>query len=265
MRTERDPGRNRNRDYIPNDEIDREEKADIRQQKKGNMFSVLMGGVVVISLIAFLFVLLDSGVLSGEAQRIYGSPQTSSGAGGGELTQEEKKDAEEEARKAEEEAKQKKREQEEAKRAEEEAARKAQEEEEEKAREEEERKKAEEREEKQAEIDKKEAKRKKELEEEQKVLSGDYILPESNTRYYSEEEIEDLTDREVLFALNEIYARRGRIFTGEEFRRYFESKSWYKGTIPAEEFDANQNERFNEYEKANISLLVKVAQERGIR
>ena len=226
MRTERDPGRNRNRDYIPNDEIDREEKADIRQQKKGNMFSVLMGGVVVISLIAFLFVLLDSGVLSGEAQRIYGSPQTSSGAGGGEMTQEE---------------------------------------EEEKAREEEERKKAEEREEKQAEIDKKEAKRKKELEEEQKVLSGDYILPESNTRYYSEEEIEDLTDREVLFALNEIYARKGRIFTGEEFRRYFESKSWYKGTIPAEEFDANQNERFNEYEKANISLLVKVAQERGIR
>ena len=47
MRTERDPGRNRNRDYIPNDEIDREEKADIRQQKKGNMFSVLMGGFPV--------------------------------------------------------------------------------------------------------------------------------------------------------------------------------------------------------------------------
>lgn len=265
MRTDREPRRDKNRDYIPNDEIDREEKADIRQQKKGNVFSVLLGGVVVISLIAFVFVLLDSGILSGEAQRLYGSSQTSSNAGGGELTQEEKKAAEEEERKAEEEAKQKKREEEEAKRAEEEAARKAQQEEEEKAREEEERKKAEERAEKQAEIDEKEAKRKKELEEEQKVLSGDYILPESNTRYYSEEEIRDLTDREVLFALNEIYARRGRIFAGEEFRRYFESKSWYNGTIPAEEFDANQNERFNEYEKANISLLVKVAQERGIR
>ena len=257
MRGAKDPHRGNERNYIPNDEIDREEKADIRQQKKGNAFSVLLGGLVVISLIAFIFVLLDSGILSGSGtQTVYGTPQ---------LTQEEKKAAEEEARIAEEEAKQKKREQEEAKRAEEEAARKAQEEEEEKAREEEERKKAEEREEKQAEIDKKEAKRKKELEEEQKVLSGDYILPESNTRYYSEEEIEDLTDREVLFALNEIYARKGRIFTGEEFRRYFESKSWYKGTIPAEEFDANQNERFNEYEKANISLLVKVAQERGIR
>ena len=239
MRTEKEPDLNKNRDYIPNDEIDQEEKLDIRQQKKANVFSVLLGGVVVISLIAFLFVLLDSGILSGETQRLYGSSQTSSNAGG-ELTQEEKKAAEEEARKAGEEAKQKKREEEEAKRAEERAK-------------------------KQAEIDEKEAERKKELEEEQEVLSGDYILPESNSRYYSEEEIEGLTDREVLFALNEIYARRGRIFAGEEFRRYFESKSWYNGTIPPEEFDANQNERFNEYEKANISLLVRIAQERGIR
>ena len=253
MRTEKEPDLNKNRDYIPNDEIDQEEKLDIRQQKKANVFSVLLGGVVVISLIAFLFVLLDSGILSGETQRLYGSSQTSSNAGG-ELTQEEKKAAEEEARKAEEEAKQKKREEEEAKRAEEEAARKAQQEEEKKAREEEEKKRAEERAKKQAEIDEKE-----------EVLSGDYILPESNSRYYSEEEIEGLTDREVLFALNEIYARRGRIFAGEEFRRYFESKSWYNGTIPPEEFDANQNERFNEYEKANISLLVRIAQERGIR
>ena len=123
----------------------------------------------------------------------------------------------------------------------------------------------EERAEKQAEIKEKEAEKKKELEEEQKVLSGDYILADSNSRYYSEEELSGLTDREVLFALNEIYARKGRIFSGEEFKRYFESKSWYKGTIPAEEFDANQNERFNEYEKANIAVLVKIAEERGIR
>ena len=151
MRTDKDPRRGRNRDYIPNDEIDREEKADIRQQKKGNVVSVILGGIVVISLIAFLFVLLDSGVLTGEAQRLYGSPQASENAGSGELTQEEKKAAEEEARKAEEEAKEKKRQEEEAKRAEEEAAQKAKQEEEEKAREEEERKKAEERAEKQAE------------------------------------------------------------------------------------------------------------------
>ena len=240
MRGAKDPQRGNERNYIPNDEIDREEKADIRQQKKGSAFSVILGGLIVISLIAFIFVLLDSGILSGgSAQTVYGTPQ---------LTQEEKKAAEEEARLAEEEAKQKKKEEEEAARAEEEAERQAEEEAERRAQEKEE-----------------EEERKRALEEEQEVLAGDYILAESSTRYYSEEELNRLTDREVLFALNEIYARKGRIFTGEEFRRYFESKAWYKGTIPAEEFDANQNERFNEYEKANINALVKIAQERGIR
>ena len=240
MRSAKDPQRGNERNYIPNDEIDREEKADIRQQKKGSAFSVLLGGLIVISLIAFIFVLLDSGILSGgSAQTVYGTPQ---------MTQEEKKAAEEEARLAEEEAKQKKKEEEDAAKAEEEAARKAEEEAE---------RREEEKEEEEA--------RKKALEEEQEVLAGDYILAESSTRYYSEEELNRLTDREVLFALNEIYARKGRIFAGEEFKRYFESKEWYEGTIPAEEFDANQNERFNEYEKANINALVKIAQERGIR
>jgi hypothetical protein len=103
------------------------------------------------------------------------------------------------------------------------------------------------------------------LENEEEVLSGDYILADSNARYYSESEIEQLTDREVIFALNEIYARKGRMFTNEEIRSYFESKSWYKGTIPPEEFDADQESHFNEYELANLSLLVSVAEQRGLR
>lgn len=263
------PNRGERRTYIPNDEIDREEKADIRQQKKGSMINVLLGGLIVISMIAFLFVVLDSGIFTSGAQPMYGSPQSADGSGGsavsGELTQEQKKAAEEAARKAEEEAKQKKREEEEAKRAEEEAARKAQEEAEEKEREEEARKKAEEKKKKE-EKEKEAAKAQKEaLEEEQKVLAGDYILADSATRQYSRDELNRLTDKEVLFALNEIYARKGRTFTGEEFKRYFESKSWYNGTIPAEEFDANQNERFNDVERANINALVAIAQERGLR
>ena len=237
------------RDYIPNDEIDREEKADRRLQKKGSVFSVLLGGLIVLSLLVFVFILIDSGFIAGAAHPIYGSPEAAAEQGGsqvsGGLTQEQKKQA---ALEAEEEEKRKA----------------AQEEEEKKEAEEAEKRKKEREAEAEEKKEEAEAKR-KELEEEQEVLSGDYILPESSARYYSEEEVQSLTDREVLFALNEIYARKGRIFTGEEFRSYFESKSWYKGTIPAEEFDANQNERFNEYEKANISLLVKVAEERGLR
>ena len=117
MRNERDPRRGNERNYIPNDEIDREEKADLRQQKKGSMFSVLLGGLIVISLIAFVFVLLDSGILtSGGGQVLYGTPQSSESSGSGELTQEEKKAAEEEARLAQEEAKKKQQEEEEARR-----------------------------------------------------------------------------------------------------------------------------------------------------
>ncbi len=264
MRYDNAPQRGDDRNYIPNDEIDREEKADLRQQKKGNVFSILLGGLIVISLIAFVFVLLDSGILAGgEAQTLYGTPAQSSEEG--ELTQEQKKAAEEEARLAQEEAKLKKQEEEAQKRAEEEAARKAAQEEADRQAQEEAAKKAEEEAERREEEKEAEEARRIALEEEQEVLSGDYILPESGSRYYSEEEVSGLTDREVLFALNEIYARRGRIFTGEEFKRYFESKSWYKGTIPAEEFDADQDARFNEYELANINLLIKIEQERGMR
>ena len=250
MSRKNDPYRGEQRTYIPNDEIDREEKADIRQQKKGNIVNVLLGGLIVISLIAFLFVVLDSGILSGAgAQPMYGSPSSADGSGGsqvtGELTQEQKKAAEEEARKAEEEAKQ--------------------EEAEEKEKEEEAKKKAEEKKKKEQEEKKAAEEQKKALEEEQKVLAGDYILADSADRKYSREELERLTDKEILFALNEIYARKGRIFTGEEFKRYFESKSWYHGTIPAAEFDANQSERFNEVEKTNINTLVSIAQDRGLR
>ena len=257
------------RDYIPNDEIDREEKADGKKKKKGSVFSVLLGGLIVLSLLVFVFILIDSGFIAGAAHPIYGSPEAAAEQGGsqvsGGLTQEQKKQAEEQARKEKEEEKKKEQEKQAALEAEEEEKRKAAQEEEEKKEAEEAEKRKKERE-AEAEEKKEEAEAKrKELEEEQEVLSGDYILPESSARYYSEEEVQSLTDREVLFALNEIYARKGRIFTGEEFRSYFESKSWYKGTIPAEEFDANQNERFNEYEKANISLLVKVAEERGLR
>ncbi|MDO5456305.1 MAG: YARHG domain-containing protein, partial [Eubacteriales bacterium] len=247
-------GRNR-RDYIPNDEIDREERAD-RNHRRGSIVNVLLGAVIVISLLAFLFVLLDSGILAGRTETLYGSPEAVASSNSAKATGEA-----EAQKKAEEEAARKKAEEEAAKKAQEEAeeeARKAEEIEATKKRkekEQEERKKKEEEEKAKAEAEAREA----------EIMAGDYILADSNARYYTESEIEELTDREVIYALNEIYARKGRIFSGEEFREYFESKSWYHGTIPPEEFDATQDSRFNEYEKANLALLVKVAEQRGLR
>ena len=78
------------------------------------------------------------------------------------------------------------------------------------------------------------------------------ILPESDTRYVEQDEIDQLTKNEVRLAINEIYARHGRIFENSELREYFESKDWYDGTIEPEDFDEDV---LNQYEKANVKLL----------
>lgn len=83
--------------------------------------------------------------------------------------------------------------------------------------------------------------------------TDDYILDGSDSRYISEDEIQNLTSAEIRLAKNEIYARHGRIFDSTDLRQYFESKSWYHGEIEPEDFDESV---FNEYEKANIDLLV---------
>ena len=79
-----------------------------------------------------------------------------------------------------------------------------------------------------------------------------YILKDSSKRYLGESDIKNLTNEELGLAINEIYARHGRIFDDEYHKKYFESCSWYKGSVKAEDFDESV---FNEYEKANIDLL----------
>lgn len=91
------------------------------------------------------------------------------------------------------------------------------------------------------------------------VLSGDYVIADSNSRYLTSSELQKFSLKEINYAKNEIYARRGRKFQSKELRDYFNSKSWYKGTI---EPDAFQWDTFNDYEKANAELLLKVEFER---
>lgn len=81
----------------------------------------------------------------------------------------------------------------------------------------------------------------------------DMILPESDRRFYAEEELEDMPAQVMLYARNEIYARHGRIFRNQELREYFELQSWYYGKIKPEDFS---NEILNEYELENARMLV---------
>lgn len=82
--------------------------------------------------------------------------------------------------------------------------------------------------------------------------SDDYILPDSNSRYYSESEIRHLTKEELRIARNEIYARKGRRFQDETLQAYFNSKSWYYGTINADDFTQDM---LNQYEKQNAITI----------
>ncbi len=65
---------------------------------------------------------------------------------------------------------------------------------------------------------------------------NDYIIPGSDTRRLTYDDVKDLSLREVNYAKNEIYARHGRKFASKELRNYFNSKSWYVGTIDPDDF-----------------------------
>lgn len=88
------------------------------------------------------------------------------------------------------------------------------------------------------------------------TTNTDYVLPESNTRYYSQTEIDALSEHDLFIARNEIYARHGRKFDNEELKNYFASKSWYVPQYAAKEFDDFGDTKFNEYEIFNRNAIV---------
>lgn len=80
----------------------------------------------------------------------------------------------------------------------------------------------------------------------------EYILPDSDTRRIAESDLETLSEEELRLARNEIYARRGRKFDDESLTNYFESKSWYRGTIEPSDFT---DELLSEIEKYNATFI----------
>lgn len=84
------------------------------------------------------------------------------------------------------------------------------------------------------------------------ISDPNYILPDSDKRYLTYADIKFLSLSDIQLAINEIYARHGRIFNSPDVRAYFESKSWYHGTIAPESFSESV---FNDYERKNIDFL----------
>lgn len=93
--------------------------------------------------------------------------------------------------------------------------------------------------------------------------NDDYIFANSSTSYLSKSDITSLSRENLNLALNEIYARRGRIFKDASLSAYFNSKSWYEPKYTSEEF--SKNVTFNKYEEANLNLIINLQKEKGYR
>lgn len=93
--------------------------------------------------------------------------------------------------------------------------------------------------------------------------SNDYILPYSDSEYLTEDDLDELTPDEIRLACNELYARHGRKFKDADYQAYFNSKSWYQGTVEPDDFD--DTAVFNKYELANRDFIIAYEKEKGYK
>lgn len=85
------------------------------------------------------------------------------------------------------------------------------------------------------------------------------LIADSDKRFLTQEDYQHLDDWELILARNEIFARHGRRFAIPEIQAYFDSLSWYNGTIEPEDFDSSV---FNRYELENIRILKEEGEKR---
>lgn len=86
------------------------------------------------------------------------------------------------------------------------------------------------------------------------TINRDYILYDSDYYKLSTEEIERLSNLEILLARNEIFARHGYIFGVPELNDYFQTKPWY--------YKVSNDVTLNEVEAYNVEALKAVEEKR---
>ena len=90
---------------------------------------------------------------------------------------------------------------------------------------------------------------------------GSYILPNSSDTRLSRSDLNSLSDDDLEIAMNEIWARHGRMFKNNWLQNHFDSQPWYKGTISADEFLSKYTP--TAIEDANSKLMSTMLSERG--
>ncbi len=92
------------------------------------------------------------------------------------------------------------------------------------------------------------------------ALNNDFVLPDSSTRVLDKSELAGLSAEQCRIARNEIYAKHGRMFDDAGLQNYFNSCSWYHGTIPADRFSDTM---LSDIEIQNRNLIVSYEKEMG--
>ncbi|MDF2879125.1 MAG: hypothetical protein K0S30_2221 [Clostridia bacterium] len=82
-----------------------------------------------------------------------------------------------------------------------------------------------------------------------KAQDESFIFANSDKLKLEEEDIYSLETKQLKFARNEIYARKGHIFKEDQYKAYFEAKAWYKPLRSV------FYESLNNVEKYNIGLI----------
>ena len=85
-----------------------------------------------------------------------------------------------------------------------------------------------------------------------------YLLPESNSRYYDYDELLGMSVDDLNLAIDEIYARHGRMFKDDAVQAYFDRQSWYTPKYEPDQLDAVSDSLLNDYEKENVATLAQV-------
>ncbi len=84
----------------------------------------------------------------------------------------------------------------------------------------------------------------------------DVIIQGISSRYLDVSELYSYGPATIRLIRNEIFALHGRIFQSQDLMDYFSQKSWYVPTYSPEEFDANMFDYLNDYEEANLKLIL---------
>ena len=81
------------------------------------------------------------------------------------------------------------------------------------------------------------------------VKNNYFVIPDSSTRYLTEDDLMGLTSDELEIARNEIYARHGYIFVSNEWKDFFVGRYWYTPT--------SKDVTLNSVEENNFSMILK--------